>query len=117
MRLVFRSTLRVAVVLVTLFAAADAHAQAFAVVKGKEPIPREAYKTWSIFLVTNQQWLIPENARELQQLYERSQAFGRVIGRDHLAVWFWKEDAPLQSPALAENVDVERASRIVRSSD
>lgn len=96
-------------VLASLWIAPEAHAQAFAIVKGKEPIPRESYKTWSIFLVTNQQWLIPENARQLQQLYERSQAFGRVIGEDHLAVWFWKKDAPLRSPALAENVDVERA--------
>ena len=86
-----------------------AEAQAFATVKGKEPIPREAYKTWSLFLVTNQDWLIPENADRLRQLYERSQAFGRVIGDDHLAVWFWKKDAPLQSAAIAENVDVERA--------
>lgn len=97
------------VILAALWIAADAHAQAFATVRGKEPIPREAFKTWSLFLVTNQDWLIPENARRLQQLYERSQAFGRVIGQDHLAVWFWKKDAPLHSPALAENVDVERA--------
>ena len=87
----------------------DAHAQAFATVRGKEPIPRESYKTWSIFLVTNQDWLIPENARQLRELYERSQAFGRVIGRDHLAVWFWRKDAPLHSETLAENIDVERA--------
>jgi len=98
-----------AVFLAALCVAADANAQVFATVKGKEPIPREAFKTWSLFLVTNQEWLIPENARRLQQLYERSQAFGRVIGRDHLAVWFWKKDAPLHSPALADNVDVERA--------
>jgi hypothetical protein len=110
MRFCFRWRLATIVAMVAaLWTTADAHAQAFATVKGKEPIPRESYKTWSIFLVTNQQWLIPENARQLQQLYERSQAFGRVIGEDHLAVWFWKKDAPLQSPALAENVDVERA--------
>jgi hypothetical protein len=84
-------------------------AQAFVTVKGKQPIPREGFKTWSLFLVTNQDWLVPENTRRLQELYERSKAFGRAIGADHAAVWFWKADAPLSSQTLADNVDVERA--------
>jgi hypothetical protein len=54
-----------AAVLVVL-CAIDAHAQAYILLKGKEPIPREystysmsgasskPYKSWSIFLVTNQ---------------------------------------------------------------
>ena len=92
-----------------VLSATESRAQAFATVKGKEPIPREGYKTWSLFLVTNQAWLVTENARRLHDLYDRSRAFGRVIGKDHLAVWFWKRDAPLHDPALAENVDVERA--------
>jgi len=97
-----------------LLAAAQARAQAFAIVKGKEPIPREGYKTWSLFLVTNQDWLVPANAKRLVDLYWRSQAFGRVIGDDHLAVWFWKETAPLEGAAVAENVDVERATAYCR---
>jgi hypothetical protein len=86
-----------------------AAAQMFVTVKGKQPIPREGFKTWSLFLVTSQDWLVPANASRLQQLYDRSQAFGRTIGADHAAVWFWKQDQPLNSPALAGNVDVERA--------
>jgi hypothetical protein len=86
-----------------------AAAQDFAAVRGKDPIPREPYKSWSIFLVTNQDWLAAENADRVRDLYWRAQAFGRVIGRDHLAVWFWKKDLALGSPALADNVDVERA--------
>ena len=93
-----------------LLVAAATGAQAFATVKGKAPIPREAYKTWSLFLVTNQDWLVPANAQRLVDLYWRSEAFGRVIGDDHLAVWFWKKDAPLTGAAAAENVDVERAT-------
>ena len=61
-----------------LLVAAETRAQAFATVKGKAPIPRDAYKTWSLFLVTNQDWLIPANAQRLVDLYRRSQAFGRV---------------------------------------
>jgi hypothetical protein len=90
-------------------AAMQAFAQEFVSVKGKEPIPREGFKSWSLFLVTNQDWLVPENAGRLRQLYDRSKAFGRVIGKEHAAVWFWQKDAALQSPALADNVDVERA--------
>lgn len=86
-----------------------ATAQMFVTVKGKEPIPREGFRTWSLFLVTSQDWLVPANASRLQQLYGRSQAFGRTIGADHAAVWFWKQDQPLSGPAIAGNVDVERA--------
>lgn len=86
-----------------------AKAQTFVTPRPQEPIPREGFKTWSLFLVTNQDWLIPENAIRLQQLYDRSQAFGAAIGKEHAAVWFWKKNAGLPRPAIAENVDVERA--------
>jgi hypothetical protein len=89
--------------------AATGAVQEFVTVRGKQPIPREGFRTWSLFLVTNQDWLVPENTSRLQQLYERSKAFGRAIGADHAAVWFWKTDAPLSSRALADDVDVERA--------
>ena len=99
-----------------------ARAQAFTTVTGKEPIPREGYKSWSLFLVTNQSWLTrelsqptppiraPVNADWVLDLYQRSRVFGRVIGKDHLAVWFWTKTAPLLGQAsAAELVDVERA--------
>jgi hypothetical protein len=95
--------------LVSVPCAPPVAAQAFVTVKGKQPIPVEGFKTWSLLLVTSQDWLVPANASRLQQLYDRSLAFGRTIGDDHAAVWFWKQDQPLHSPALAANVDVERA--------
>src|SRR6516225_7956271 len=98
---------------------AAARAQDFATVTGKERIPRggvsplaagyKSYKSWSLFLVTNQSWLTHELASPSPQgrtrvngdwvvdLYERSHAFGRVIGDDHLAVWFWKESKVLSN--------------------
>jgi len=97
-------------------------AQAYTSVIGKEAIPREGYKSWSLFLVTNQSWLTKElhparppiraygNADYVLGLYHRAQDFGRVIGRDHLAVWFWKTTRTLPNDqSAAENVDVERA--------
>ena len=83
--------------------------EAAEVVFGKEPIPRNGFKTWSLFLVTNQDWLVPENNERLTDLYYRFRAFGRVIGDEHLAVWFWLEESELGSPQLWEAVDVERA--------
>jgi hypothetical protein len=105
----------------TLWLAA-ARGQAYTAVIGKEAIPREGYKSWSLFLVTNQSWLThelapakpparaPVNADWVLSLYNRARTFGRVIGNDHLAVWFWKTTRTLPNGAVAaENVDVERA--------
>ena len=107
--------------LVTLWPVA-VQAQAYTMVTAKEPIPREGYKSWSLFLVTNQSWLTqelapakppiraPVNADWVLDLYQRSRAFGRVIGKDHLAVWFWTKTSRLPAQAwAAELVDVERA--------
>jgi hypothetical protein len=111
-------SLRIAVVSVALLiilSPADAGSQAFSRLKAKEPIPRDPYKSWSLFLVTNQDWLVAEKAPQISELFAQAQAFGRVIGQNHLAVWFWKKDqlawagVPRGSPDLVENVDVERA--------
>jgi hypothetical protein len=89
----------------------------------KTEIPR-GYKSWSLFLVTNRSWLRHElspaepggpttrNADLVLDLYRSAQSFGRVIGEDHLAVWFWRKSMSISNPqsaAAAENVDVERA--------
>ncbi len=95
-----------AIAVASLLAPASSRAQAFVTAGTKEPIPKEGFKTWSLILVTSQDWLVPENATRLQQLYDRSKAFGRVIGDDHAAVWFWKK----RGEVTADNVDVERAS-------
>jgi hypothetical protein len=48
-------------------------------------------------------------------LYHRSQAFGRVIGEDHLAVWFWAKTVTHNGgEAMADGVDVERAIAICK---
>jgi hypothetical protein len=123
--------LRIAsVALLLTLAPVDAGSQAFSTLKGKEPIPRERqfskdpYKSWSLFLLTNQDWLTPGKSKQISELYEQALAFGRVIGRNHLAVWFWKKDmlawagvprdgliglSGWRSPNVVENVDVERA--------
>lgn len=73
-------------------------------------IPHGTYKTWSLFLVCNPDWVAPEKSTDLANLYRRFKSFGDAIGRDNLAVWFWKRQLPVSDPRLAENVDVARCA-------
>jgi hypothetical protein len=73
-------------------------------------IPRGAYKTWSLFLVCNPDWVAPEKSADLANLYRRFKSFGDAIGRENLAVWFWKRQARVTDPRLAENVDIARSA-------
>jgi hypothetical protein len=96
-----------------------AAAQDKAEVKRKETIP-QGYKTYSLFLVCNPQWLEhrqgEENSDQLFRLYQQFDNFGRTIGTDNVAVWFWisPENKP-RTKATAEDVDVERSVRFCRA--
>jgi hypothetical protein len=78
------------------------------VVSKSEKIPRN-FKTYSLFLVCNPQWLAPEKSEGLYGLYKSFENFGRTIGDDNAAVWFWKARRSANDSALADNVDVERS--------
>src|SRR6266581_8603865 len=58
----------------------------------KTPIPKDPYKTWSLFLINNPQWVVAESNDKVKRLYDQFQAFGRAIGRYNVAVWFWSQD-------------------------
>jgi hypothetical protein len=90
-------------------------AQAAAMVTPTGEIPKEHYKTWSLFLVCNPAWLSAEKSKDLFSLYQQFQNFGRTIGDDHLAVWFWKDPKSPYDPNLAANVDVERSVRFCKA--
>jgi hypothetical protein len=81
-----------------------------AMVIGNQEIPRANYQSWSMFLVCTPDWVTPERSGDLANLYRRFQSFGDAIGRDNVAVWFWKRNAPLFDARLAENVDVARSA-------
>ncbi len=58
-----------------------------------QPIPQQSrtgvpYNSWSLFLVCNPAWLLPQSERQLTDLYQVFRAFGGAIGVEHLAVWF-----------------------------
>jgi len=90
------------------------HGQALERVSPTGQISREHYKTWSLFLVCSPDWLAPEKSADLYRLYTKFESFGRTIGDDNLAVWFWKGEKRADDPSLAKNVDVERSARICK---
>jgi hypothetical protein len=81
----------------------------------RQSIPKD-FKTYTLFLVCNPQWLDPTKNSGLYDLYVQFQAFGRAIGDDNAAVWFWKSDGYERSDAsLAKILDVERSVRFCQA--
>jgi len=90
-------------------------AQATAEVVGPtDKIPRGSYKTWSLFLMCNPDWVSADRSRDVETLYWRFRAFGDAIGKENLAVWFWKRETNTRDPRLAENIDVARSAEYCR---
>jgi hypothetical protein len=76
------------------------------------PIP-EGYKTWSLFLINNPEWILPQKEENLNNLFEQFKAFGDAIGPENLAVWFWVGEASepwATKPRDIKNVDFLRSS-------
>jgi len=101
--------------LLTLAAHPSAGQTATELVSPTAEIPRGTYRTWSLFLVCNPDWVAPEKSADLANLYRRFTSFGDAIGRDNLAVWFWKREVRVSDPRLADNVDVARSAEFCRA--
>jgi len=99
----------------TIPVCAASRVQAIATVEPTGEIPRDNYKSWSLFLVCNPEWLSAEKSKDLYGLYQQFQNFGKTIGNDHVAVWFWKSKKNAMDPRLADNVDVERSIRYCKA--
>ena len=87
-----------------------AHAQAVVELLPDQPVPA-GYETQSIFLICNPQWLLGEREEDLLSLHSYFEAFGRAIGRDNAAVWFWQSMPDLED-GLADDIDVERSAEL-----
>jgi hypothetical protein len=74
-----------------------------------EAIPKDHYSTWSLFLICNPRWMADDRAQDLTKLYKAFQAFGETIGRNNLAVWFWRHRHQASVTTL-DDVDLERSS-------
>lgn len=53
-----------------------------------DPIPEE-FDSWSLFLICNPAWLLPQSEEDISALYDQFLAFGNAIGPRHAAIWFW----------------------------
>jgi hypothetical protein len=71
------------------------------------------FQCWALFLIANPNWLLAENEATLKGLYAQFEAFGRAIGDDNAAVWFFKK-LPEAGRSIAEDTDVERCVRYVQ---
>jgi len=74
----------------------------------KTPIPKGSYKTWSLFLINNPNWLTSPSTDKIKSLYDQLEAFGSAVGPHNLAVWFWKED--IRTTESYKAVDTNRAA-------
>lgn len=100
-----------AVLVLVLSSPAQTRGQAISeLVTSDQPIPQE-YKSWSLFLVCNPQWVVPEGESALETLYSRFQAFGRALGPEHVAVWFWSRPW-----SWSDQEELHTAVDVVRSS-
>ena len=88
--------------------AARAQAAAQIVVSDGQTISR-SYKSWSLFLVCNAEWLASSEAAQnnMRDLYQAFGVFGKIIGNDNLAIWFRKSAAA--NPSAADAYDAEEA--------
>lgn len=93
----------------------DARAQDAETLVASQDIPRNSYRSWSLFLVCNPNWVDPAKSADLANLYQRFQSFGDAIGPDNLAVWFWKPGVPKESARVASGVDVARSAKYCRA--
>jgi hypothetical protein len=75
---------------------------------------RRNFKSWSLFLVCNPQWLSSEKAADLHDLYLSFRNFGNAIGDDNLAVWFSKAAGTSKLTSAGAEPDVEMSSRYFR---
>jgi hypothetical protein len=113
-----RATLVSLVLLLLLNVGSKVSAQSVVEVIGqKEAIPA-GYKTYSLFLICNPDWLAPAKSSGLSDLYTKFQAFGRSIGDDQAAVWFWKTTVKpgweMTMPP-SDAIDVERSIRFCKA--
>jgi hypothetical protein len=101
--------------LFTLSGAPFLRPQALAPLEPTGKIPQGRYKTYSLFLVCNPEWLAQDKGGGLLNLYWNFEAFGRTIGDDNLAVWFIKDLDPQLRAFVGRSTDVERSVRFCKA--
>jgi len=104
--------LRLAILLTTIpFGfASSSNAQTTAILDGPGVPVRPGFKTYSLFLMCNPDWLLNDSDANVASLFSDFKVFGAAIGDDNLAVWFWKHPGVgVYSPATASAIDFPRS--------
>ncbi len=75
------------------------------------------YRSWSLFLVCNPEWLATEKVADLDDLFRTFEHFGAAIGDDNLAIWFRKSNFHRTKVAVnvRDTVDLERSSKFCKA--
>jgi hypothetical protein len=122
------TVLLVVLLIVSLCPLASANKGTALLLNGKIP---KGYSTYSLFLICSPEWLGSDRKGDLRDLYGSFYIFGRSIGDNNLAVWFWKghpkaltgQSRTKSSHRTSEvaldfqnqDVDVERSIRFCKS--
>ena len=90
-----------------------ASAQAQVPVFGDGPIPSNPwFRSWSLFLVCNPEWLLEQHVSDLWEVFTAYTAFGRTSGSHHAAVWFVTSKSggtPVDVAQDPRSLDIERS--------
>jgi hypothetical protein len=74
------------------------------------------FKSWTLFLVCNPKWLSAEKSRDLVDLFDQFENFGRTIGDDNAAIWFSKSRKKQSNQSsFKESIDVERSVKLCKA--
>jgi hypothetical protein len=78
------------------------------------------FKSYSLFLISNPEWLGPSSDSKIAGLYSAYEAFARAIGDENAAVFFWKKepakkDGKLLGSDLAARIDASRSTEYERA--
>jgi hypothetical protein len=87
----------------------------YPILEGDVPKVQRYFRSWSLFLISNPEWLSAESDDRISELHNAYTAFSRAIGDSHAAVFFWKKKPKvtagrLESSNLAVNIDAARCA-------
>ena len=78
------------------------------------------FESYSLFLISNPDWLRPNSSDKLTSLYESYVAFSRAIGDRHSAIFFWSKipkrvNGRFIDDDLAANIDTVKSASYAKA--
>jgi hypothetical protein len=106
----------------TLRTCSSGRVDCFPLLEGEIARTTRAFQSWSLFLISNPEWLSPSSGDEIATLYQAYAGFSRAIGTDHAAVFFWKKrpsavGGKLVGTDIGANIDAARCAEYAKIFD